>query len=95
MSIDPQRALEGYLRALSYDPYEAEPKSEPKSERKSEPEAEPKSESGSGAESAPRKTPVPAPATEPAPAATAGPGLLGRPLSLRRGPATAEGTRRA
>ncbi|MEU4205859.1 hypothetical protein AB0B79_36190 [Streptomyces sp. NPDC039022] len=87
MSIDPQRALEGYLRALSYDPYEAEPKSESKSE--------PKSESGSGAESAPRKTPVPAPATEPAPAATAGPGLLGRLLSLRRGPATAEGTRRA
>lgn len=93
MSIDPQRALEGYLRALSYDPYEAEPKSE----RKSEPEAEPKSESGSGAESVPRKTPVPAPATEPMPAATAGPGLLGRLrlLSLRRGPATAEGTRRA
>ncbi|MEF3115139.1 hypothetical protein [Streptomyces chrestomyceticus] len=110
MPIDPQRALEGYLRALSYDPHEAESKPEPKSGVRSEPtsgaESEPSrhstdpaaasaSEPGPASDSAPRKAPVPAPAAEPAPAA--GPGLLWRLrlLSLRRASATAENTRRA
>ncbi|MFF3274414.1 hypothetical protein ACFYWU_26295 [Streptomyces chrestomyceticus] len=61
MPIDPQRALEGYLRALSYDPHEAESKSAPRSGAKSG--AKPEAKSGAASEPS-RHSTDPAPAIE-------------------------------
>ncbi|MFI2238235.1 hypothetical protein [Streptomyces chrestomyceticus] len=71
MPIDPQRALEGYLRALSYDPHEAEAKSgaesQPKAGAKPEPKSGAKSQPNYGAEPEPSQHSInPAPESEPA-----------------------------
>ncbi|WP_030597864.1 hypothetical protein [Streptomyces rimosus] len=106
MPIDPQRALEGYLRALAYDSDDFGPACGP---------GRPATTTGAGSESAtardtapvseaPRdkpsvpeasRPPAPTPAPEQSPPATSPRGLLHRLLSLRRGPAAAERTRRA
>ncbi|MGW7550224.1 hypothetical protein [Streptomyces rimosus] len=103
MPIDPQRALEGYLRALAYDSDDFRPASGP---------GRPATTAGAGSEPAAARDTAPvseaardesvpeaprAPATVPEQATPAAPpsGLLHRLLSLRRGPAAAERTRRA
>ncbi|WP_030663795.1 hypothetical protein [Streptomyces rimosus] len=98
MPIDPQRALEGYLRALTYDADDSGPApgpGRPATTAKAEPEPEPAlaGDKAPAPGAAPAKAPVPAP--EQVPTATRPAGLLLRLLSLRRGPAAAERTRRA
>lgn len=88
MPIDPQRALEGYVRALSYSSHDPGPEHEPAAG----PVGTPRPASGSGTAEPERSAPEPVPV--PAPAVRSGPGILLRLLSLRRAPAAAEETRR-
>ncbi|MFH9419186.1 hypothetical protein [Streptomyces sp. NPDC017529] len=94
MPIDPQRALEGYVRALSYSSHDPGPEHDPgpKHEPAASPAGTPRPASGSGTAEPERSAPTPVPV--PAPAVRSGPGILLRLLSLRRAPATAEETRR-
>ncbi|MEU2791194.1 hypothetical protein [Streptomyces sp. NPDC007100] len=93
MPIDPQRALEGYVRALSYSSHDLGPEHEPAAGPVGTPQ--PGSGPEPGTAEPERSVPAPASAPAPAPAARSGPGILLRLLSLRRAPATAEETRRA
>ncbi|WP_030374935.1 hypothetical protein [Streptomyces rimosus] len=104
MPIDPQRALEGYLRALAYDSDDFGPASGPGrpattagagSEPAAARDAAPVSEAAPDKPSVPEASRAPAPVPEQSPPATPPGGLLHRLLSLRRGPAAAERTRRA
>ncbi len=106
MPIDPQRALEGYLRALAYDADDFGPASGPGrpsntagagSEPAAAQDVAPVSEAARDKPSVPEasRAPATAPVPEQSPPAAPPGGLLHRLLSLRRGPAAAERTRRA
>ncbi|MFH8746833.1 hypothetical protein ACH4GK_15850 [Streptomyces rimosus] len=104
MPIDPQRALEGYLRALAYDSDDFGPASGPGrpantagagSEPAAARDTAPVSEAARDKPSVPEAARAPAPVPEQSPPTTPAGGLLHRLLSLRRGPAAAERTRRA